>query len=71
VVTAENALLALEAHQKTAPGAPVREKLHRLHALERRLGRVLVMAVCQHLRFSRDDLWKMHELERDSARKWL
>jgi hypothetical protein len=30
-----------------------------------------VMAVRQHLKFSRDDLWKMHELERDGSRKRL
>jgi hypothetical protein len=29
------------------------------------------MAVRQHLRFSRDDLWKMHELEQDTGARRL
>jgi RsiW-degrading membrane proteinase PrsW (M82 family) len=71
VVKAENTLLALEEHEKVALGAAIREQFHRLHLLERRLGHALVMAVRQHLKFSRDDLWKMHELERDGSRKRL
>jgi RsiW-degrading membrane proteinase PrsW (M82 family) len=71
VVTAENTLLALEAREKVALGASVREKLQHMHALERRLGHAPVMAVRQHLRLSREDLWKIHELEMDSARKRL
>ncbi|HZK99431.1 MAG TPA: PrsW family glutamic-type intramembrane protease [Caulobacteraceae bacterium] len=68
VVRAEATLLALEQHQHVALGPTVREQFAALHGLERRLGRTLVMAVRQHLRFSRDDLWKMHELEGDSHR---
>jgi hypothetical protein len=29
------------------------------------------MAVRQHLSFSRDDLWKLHELEKDATRRDL
>lgn len=68
VVRAEATLLALEQHQHVKLGPTVRERFRQLHALERRLGRTLVMAVRQHLRFSRDDLWKMHELEVDTHR---
>ena len=69
VVRADVTLLSLEDHERVALSAEVRSQLHELHALERRLGRTTVMAVRQHLRFSRDDLWKMHELDQDVARK--
>jgi hypothetical protein len=41
----------------------VRAQFHHLHELEGRLGRAAVLAARQHLRFSRNDLWEMHELE--------
>jgi hypothetical protein len=63
VVAAEADLLAIEAHKATERDPGRREAFGRLHGLERRLGRTVTMAVRQHLRFSRDDLWKMHELE--------
>ena len=71
VVRADDTLLAIEDDQKAALDARVREQLHRLHDLERRLGRAPVMAVRQHLSFSRDDLWKLHELEVDATRRDL
>jgi RsiW-degrading membrane proteinase PrsW (M82 family) len=63
VVRAETSLLAMEVHEATAFRDDVRERFHQLHALERRLGMSPVMAVRQHLHFSRNDLWEMHELE--------
>jgi RsiW-degrading membrane proteinase PrsW (M82 family) len=71
VVLADDTLLAIEEHEKVALDATVRGKLHHLHDLEKRLGRAAVMAVRQHLSFSRDDLWKLHELETDSSRRDL
>ena len=71
VVRADATLLALEAHEKVALDASVRQELHYLHALERRLGRSTVLAVRQHLHVSRDDLWKLHELEDDAGRRGL
>ena len=71
VVRADTTLLALEEHERVALGADVRTQLHHLHDLERRLGHALVLAVRQHLSFSRDDLWKLHELEKDSTRRNL
>ncbi len=68
---ADATLLALEEHRRAALGAEVKALFTRLHALERGLGHTTVMAVRQHLRFSRDDLWKMHELEQDAARRNL
>jgi RsiW-degrading membrane proteinase PrsW (M82 family) len=71
VVRADDTLLAIEEHEKVALDARLRERLHHLHDLERRLGRAPVMAVRQHLSFSRDDLWKLHELEKDATRRDL
>jgi RsiW-degrading membrane proteinase PrsW (M82 family) len=63
VVHAETRLLALEEHEQVERETQMREKFHHLHELERRLGRTIVLAARQHLRFSRNDLWEMHELE--------
>ena len=63
VVKADINLLDLEAHEAKAHHAHVRGAFHRLHLLERQLGRSTVMALRQHLHFSRNDLWEMHELE--------
>jgi protease PrsW len=63
VVRAETDLLALEEHEQRAVRDDLRERFRQLHALERRLGMSPVMAVRQHLHFSRQDLWEMHELE--------
>jgi RsiW-degrading membrane proteinase PrsW (M82 family) len=63
VVRAETTLLALEEHEITAFRDDLKERFRQLHALERRLGVTPVMAVRQHLHFSRNDLWEMHELE--------
>ena len=71
VVRADDTLLAIEEHERVALDARLREQLQHLHDLERRLGRAPVMAVRQHLSFSRDDLWKLHELEKDASRRDL
>jgi RsiW-degrading membrane proteinase PrsW (M82 family) len=63
VVKADINLLELEAHEAEAHHAHVRGAFQRLRALESKLGRSTVMALRQHLRFSRNDLWEMHELE--------
>jgi len=63
VVKAEERLLALEAHEALSREQRLRDQFHHLHELERQLGRSAVMAVRQHLRFTRNDLWEMHELE--------
>jgi protease PrsW len=63
VVQAEDRLMALEDHEVLAREAKVREQFKHLHTLEKRLGRSVVLAARQHLRFSRNDLWEMHELE--------
>jgi RsiW-degrading membrane proteinase PrsW (M82 family) len=63
VVRAEDRLLALEGRAKAPREAELRDRFSHLHELERRLGRSAVLAARQHLRFSRNDLWEMHELE--------
>lgn len=65
VVRAEANLLALEAHEAAALDTQIRAAFERLHALETSLGRAVILAVRQHLRFSRNDLWELHELEED------
>ena len=67
VVKAEEQLLALEAHEALSREQRLRDEFRHLHQLEHKLGRSAVMAVRQHLRFSRNDLWEMHELEDHAA----
>ena len=67
VVKAEEQLLALEAHETLSRERRLRDQFRHLHELEGTLGRSAVMAVRQHLRFSRNDLWEMHELEDHAA----
>jgi protease PrsW len=67
VVRAEEQLLALEAHEALSRERRLRDQFRHLHELERKLGRSAVLAVRQHLRFSRNDLWEMHELEEHAA----
>ena len=66
VVRAETTLLALEEHEAVAYETKVRDRFRHLHGLEKRLGRAPVLAARQHLRFTRNDLWEMHELEERS-----
>jgi RsiW-degrading membrane proteinase PrsW (M82 family) len=63
VIMADISLLEIEEHLIKKHQAEVHDLFQRLHALERRLGRTAVMAVRQHLKFSRNDIWEMHELE--------
>ena len=69
VARAEATLLSLEAHEGTGLDTHIRDSFERLHALEKSLGPTAVLAVRQHLRFSRNDLWEMHELEEDTHGK--
>jgi RsiW-degrading membrane proteinase PrsW (M82 family) len=69
VVRAETSLLAMEEHEKVAFRDDLRERFQRLHALERELGMTPVMAVRQHLHFTRNDLWEMHELESHAPKR--
>ncbi len=66
VVRAEGTLIAHQEHEQVALPPDVREAFQRLHALEKRLGRAVALAVRTPLKFSRNDLWEMHELEEDT-----
>jgi RsiW-degrading membrane proteinase PrsW (M82 family) len=68
VARADETLLALDEHRHFSLGPSVAQQFGRLHALGRQLGPTAVHAVHEHLHVSRDDLWKMHELEVDTAR---
>ncbi|MFI4933650.1 MAG: PrsW family glutamic-type intramembrane protease [Caulobacterales bacterium] len=69
VLRAEQTLIAHENGEKAAPGADVREEFGRLSALEKELGGAALMAIRPHLQFSRHELWEMHELQVEAARK--
>ena len=71
VVAADSALLAFEERRRPERLMDIRDKFRRLHEIERLLGKSLTMAVRQHLRLSREDLWKMHELQITEARRVL
>jgi RsiW-degrading membrane proteinase PrsW (M82 family) len=62
VLRAENRSLARERNEKVVIGPSDRADLHRLAALERKIGRIALMALWPHLHFSRRELWELHEL---------
>jgi RsiW-degrading membrane proteinase PrsW (M82 family) len=64
VVRAEATLLAVEGREAVELTS-LKADFAQLHAFEKTLGRAAVAAVRQHLKFSRNDLWEMHELEED------
>jgi len=66
VVRAEQVLIANQSGETVSLGQEVRDQFDRLHALERRIGRAALLALRPHLRFSRNDLWEMNELESDA-----
>jgi protease PrsW len=63
VLRAEQVLLAREGGN-VAPLTKVDgESFKRLHALERKIGRTAMLATWPHLKFSRQELWELHQLE--------
>jgi hypothetical protein len=62
VLRAENRSLARERNEKVVIGPSDRADLHRLAALEKKIGRIALMALWPHLHFSRRELWELHEL---------
>ena len=63
VLRAEQLLLAKEKGVAAAPGKTDADSFKRLHALERQIGRTAMLAVWPHLKFSRQELWELHQLE--------
>lgn len=66
VVRAEQVLIANRSGEVVRLGLEVHQQFDTLHALERRIGRTALLAIRPHLRFSRNDLWEMNELEQDA-----
>jgi len=63
VIRAEQMLLAREGGEIILAVAGDREKLHRLHALEKEMGRTALLTLWPHLQFSRKELWELYRLE--------
>jgi RsiW-degrading membrane proteinase PrsW (M82 family) len=67
VLRAEKLLLAKEQGTPPEPGKPAAESFKLLHALEKRIGRTALMTIWPHLKFSRQELWELHQLEAEKA----
>jgi RsiW-degrading membrane proteinase PrsW (M82 family) len=63
VVRAEQMLLARENGEILMPTAEDHDKLHRLHDLEKEMGRTALLTLWPHLQFSRKELWELYRLE--------
>jgi RsiW-degrading membrane proteinase PrsW (M82 family) len=63
VMRAEKISLGREKGEKVTDGHQIHELFKRLHALEKKIGRVAMMAVWPHLHFTRRELWELNELE--------
>ena len=66
VLRAENLLLAREGGEDPRLRQDDRQDLHKLHALERKIGRTGLLAIWPHLHFSRQELWELYELENEA-----
>jgi protease PrsW len=67
VLRAEQILLAKEKGEKPKPNADDKERLHRLHDLERKIGPTVLLVLWPHLKFSRRELFELHQLEGAAA----
>jgi hypothetical protein len=67
VLRAEKLLLAKEEGKPAEPAKPAHEAFRQLHALEKRIGRAAMLLVWPHLKFSRQELWELHQLESEAA----
>jgi RsiW-degrading membrane proteinase PrsW (M82 family) len=64
VMRAEELLLAKEKGEARQPVAhEEHERFARLHALEKEIGRTALLTVWPHLKFSRQELFELHQLE--------
>ncbi|MGN6517131.1 MAG: PrsW family glutamic-type intramembrane protease [Rhizomicrobium sp.] len=62
VLRAEEILLAKETGSKIPPGKVSKKSFADLHALERKIGRTALLTVWPHLKFSRRELFELHQL---------
>ncbi len=63
VLQAERTLLAKESGLAVPADPQTAEKFKILHALERKIGRTAMLTISPHLKFSRQELFELHELE--------
>ncbi|HEY1837366.1 MAG TPA: PrsW family glutamic-type intramembrane protease [Rhizomicrobium sp.] len=64
VLRAENRLLAKERGERVAVGPGDRNEFARLHALERQIGHTALLVIWPHLKFSRRELFELHEFDK-------
>jgi len=69
VLTAEEVLQARENDEKILISTETREKLLRLHALEKEIGKTGLLALRPHLHFNRHELWELYMLEKEAGFK--
>jgi RsiW-degrading membrane proteinase PrsW (M82 family) len=63
VINAESILLAREKGIDVAVGIQIQDKLKKMHALEKHIGRSGLRALRPHLKFTAKDMWEIHLLE--------
>jgi RsiW-degrading membrane proteinase PrsW (M82 family) len=63
VVRAEDLLLARSEGKSAVTTAEDRDRLHNLHTLEKKIGRMAMLALWPHLHFSRQEMAELYELE--------
>ena len=64
VLSAENLLLVREQGEKISTGEYDRERFAQLEALERQIGHTALLTVWPHFKFSRRELFELHEFEK-------
>jgi RsiW-degrading membrane proteinase PrsW (M82 family) len=67
VLRAETFLLAKEQGTAAEPGNSTVDGFKQLHMLEKKIGRAAMLIVWPHLKFSRQELWELHQLEARKA----
>jgi RsiW-degrading membrane proteinase PrsW (M82 family) len=67
VLSAEGILLAREKGIDVEVGVDITEKLKKMHALERHIGRAGMRTLRPHLQFTAKDMWEIHLLEDEIA----
>ena len=67
VLSAESILLAREKGIDVEVGTEIQDKLKKMHALERHIGRAGMRTLRPHLEFTAKDMWEIHLLEDEAV----
>ena len=67
VLSAESILLGREQGIDIEIGADITDKLQKMHALEKHIGRAGLRTLRPHLHFTAKDMWEIHLLEEESV----